>query len=84
MQETLVRFLNWEDPLEEGMQPTPVFSGFPGGSDSRESACSAGNLGSTVGWENPLEEDMATHSSILAWRIPTDKRSLAGPQSMGS
>ena len=22
------------------------------------------------GWEDPLEEDMATHSSILAWRIP--------------
>ena len=27
-----------------------------------------------LGWEDPLEEDMATHSSILAWRIPwTDK-----------
>ena len=25
MQETLVRFLGWEDPLEEGMQPTPAF-----------------------------------------------------------
>ena len=24
------------------------------------------------GWEDPLEEGMATHSSILAWRIPTD------------
>ena len=24
----------------------------------------------TLGWEDPLEEDMATHSSILAWRIP--------------
>ena len=24
----------------------------------------------SVGWEDPLEEDMATHSSILAWRIP--------------
>ena len=23
-----------------------------------------------LGWENSLEEDMATHSSILAWRIP--------------
>ena len=23
-----------------------------------------------LGWEDPLEEDMATHSSILAWRIP--------------
>ena len=24
----------------------------------------------SLGWENPLEEGMATHSSILAWRIP--------------
>ena len=29
-------------------------------------------------WKDPLEEGMATHSSILAWRIPIDKRSLAG------
>ena len=25
-----------------------------------------------LGWENPLEEGMATHSSILTWRIPKD------------
>ena len=25
------------------------------------------------GWEDPLEENMATHSSILAWRIPMDR-----------
>ena len=24
----------------------------------------------SLGWEDPLEEDMATHSSILAWRAP--------------
>ena len=24
----------------------------------------------SLGWEDPLEEDMATHSSLLAWRIP--------------
>ena len=23
-----------------------------------------------LGWEDPLEEDMATHSSVLAWKIP--------------
>jgi len=40
--------------------------GFPGVSDSKESTCSAGDLG----WEDPLEKGMATHSSILAWRIP--------------
>ena len=37
----------------------------------------------SLGWENLLEEEMATHSSILAWRIPH----MEGPgrlQSMGS
>ena len=28
---------------------------------------------SSLGWEDPLEESMATYSSILAWRIPMDK-----------
>ena len=27
----------------------------------------------SLGWEDPLEKGMATHSSILAWRIPTDR-----------
>ena len=27
----------------------------------------------SLGGEDPLEEDMATHSSILAWRIPMDR-----------
>ena len=27
----------------------------------------------SLGWEDPLEEDMATHSSILAWRMPMDR-----------
>ena len=30
----------------------------------------------SLGWEDPLEEGMATHSSILAWRIPLDRRAL--------
>ena len=47
--------------------------GFPGGSDSKESACNAGDLGPILGWEDPLEKDMTTHSSILAWRIPWTK-----------
>ena len=27
----------------------------------------------SLGWEDPLEEEMATYSSILAWRIPMDR-----------
>ena len=37
----------------------------------------------SLGWEDPLEEGMATHSSILAWRIPWTEES-GGLQSMGS
>ena len=35
----------------------------------------------TLGWEDPLEEGMATHSNILAWRIPWTEES-GGLQSM--
>ena len=31
----------------------------------------------SLGWEDPLEEEMAAHSSILAWRIPME-RTLEG------
>ena len=44
--------------------------GFPGGSVGKESACNARDSGSIPGWGRPLEEEMATHSSILAWEIP--------------
>ena len=27
----------------------------------------------SLGWEDPLEKEMTTHSSILAWRIPMDR-----------
>ena len=36
----------------------------------------------SLGWEDPLEEGMATHSSILAWRIPRTEEP-GGLQSMG-
>ena len=45
MQETLVRFLGREDPLEKDRLPTPVFLGFPCGSVGKESACNVGDLG---------------------------------------
>ena len=44
--------------------------GFSGGSDTKESACNAGDLGSIPRLGRFLEKRMATHSSILAWRIP--------------
>ena len=44
--------------------------GFPRGLAGKESACNTGDRLQSLGWEDPLEEGKATHSSILAWRIP--------------
>ena len=44
--------------------------GFPGSSDSKASACNAGDLGSIPGLGRSPEKEMATHSSTLAWKIP--------------
>ena len=38
----------------------------------------------SMGWEDPLEECMATLSSILAWRLPVNRGEPGGLQSMGS
>ena len=59
---------------------------FPGGSDTKESTCNVGDPGSIPRWdpwEDPLEKGMATHSTILAWRIPWTEEP-GGLQSMGS
>ena len=58
-------------PWRRDRLPTQVFLGFPGGPDGKEAACNVGDLGSIPGLvKNPLEEGKATHSTILAWRIP--------------
>ena len=116
MLENPVRFLGHKDPLEKGQATTPVFLGFPCGSDGKEPTCNAGDLNSipglgrspgegtgytlqyswaslvaqmgknppamqetwvrSLGWEDPLEKGQATHSSILAWRIPWTVQSM--------
>ena len=46
--------------------------GFPGGSVVNNSPASAGDVEmgvQSLGWEDPLEKEMTTHSSILAWEI---------------
>ena len=51
---------------------------------SKESVCSAGHTRvRSLGQEDPLEEGMATHCSILAWRMPWTEEP-DGLQSMGS
>ena len=46
------------------------FLGFPSGSVGKESSCNAETCVWSLGWEDPLEKGVATHSSVLAWRIP--------------
>ena len=63
-----------------------LFCGFPGDTVVKNPPANAGHArdaGSIPGLENPLEEGMATHSSILAWRIPWTEEP-GGLESMGS
>ena len=60
--------------------------GFPGGLVVKNLPVSAGDGGDRVrslGWEDPLEKEMTTHFSNLAWRIPWTEKP-GGLQSMGS
>ena len=60
-----------------------IASGCAGG---KEFACIAGgerDMVQSLGWEDPLEKEMATYSGILAWRIPWTGEP-DGLQSMGS
>ena len=56
---------------------------FPGGSVVKNPPANAGDVGSIPGQEDPLEEEMATHSSTLAWEIPWTEEP-GRLQSMGS
>ena len=68
-------------PWRRDRLSAPIFLGSPGGSDCKESACNEGRSGFntwvgkilSIGCKDPLEEGMATHSSILAWSIPMDR-----------
>ena len=60
-----------------------LFLGFPAGSDGKESACNAGDLGSILGSRRSPGEGNDNPLSILAWRIPWTEEP-SGLQSMGS
>ena len=57
--------------------------GFPGGSDGKASASYEETQVQSLGWEDPLEKEMATRSSTLAWNSPWTEEP-DGQQSMGS
>ena len=56
---------------------------FAFGSDGKASVYNEGDPVPSLGWEDPLEKEMATHSSVLAWRIPGTGEP-GGLPSMGS
>ena len=75
--------LSWHHPH---LPPThtDVHLWTSGGSDGKRSPPATRETWiQSLGWEDPLEEGMATHSSILAWRIPWMEQP-GGLQSMGS
>ena len=84
LQETLAQFLDQEVPWRRYRLPTPVFLGFPGGSDGEESTSNAGDLGSIpeLG-RSPWGE----HGNPLQYSClenPHGQRSLVGCSSWGS
>ena len=73
MQETWFNFWVGKIPWIRDRLLTPVFLDFPGGSMVKNPPAMQETWVRSLGWEDPLEEGMATHSSILAWRIPMDR-----------
>ena len=65
------------------LESSQIDVGFPGGSDGKESAHNAETQVWSLGWEYTLEDEMTTHSSNLAWRLPRAEES-GRLQSMGS
>ena len=59
------------------------YLGFPGGSVVKNPSVKQETRVLSLGREDPLEEEMATHFSILTWRIPWTEEP-GGPQSIGS
>ena len=80
MQETPVRFLGQEDPLEKGIAThSSILGGFPGGSDGKESACSAGDPGLIPGsGRSPGERNVNTLQYSCLENQSHGQRSLEG------
>ena len=60
-----------------------IQTGFPGDSVVKNLPAKQETQIGSLGWKDPLEKEMASHSSVLAWEIPWTEE-LGGLQSMGS
>ena len=65
--------MNYQPQMNYNNDKINIIKGFPGGSEVKNPPIMQETQETWVlslGWENPLEEGMATYSGILAWRIP--------------
>ena len=69
--------------LEPCLDPTPIAMDFPGDSLVKNLPAMQETWVRSLGWEGHLEEGMANHSSVLAWRIPRTEEP-GGSWSIGS
>ena len=65
--------ISWVSCIGRQIICLPIFLSVPGGSAGKESTAMRETWVRSLGWEDPLEEDMATHSSTLAWGSPVDR-----------
>ena len=80
MQETSVQFLGRKDPWGRDRLATPVFLGFPGGSDGKESACNAGATWvGKIPWRRAWQPTLVFLLAEFPWT-----EEAGGLQSMGS
>ena len=70
-------------PAFPALQADSLPTEFSGSSDNKASACTAETPVCSLGREDPLEKEMAAHSSTLAWKIPWTEEP-GRLQSMGS
>ena len=61
--------IHWGVMHRERTGSNPDLHGFPGGSVVKNLPAMQETWVQFLGWEHPLEEEMATHSSILAWEV---------------
>ena len=78
MQETPVWFLGQEVPGRRGRLATPVFLGFPGGSDGKESTCNVGYLGLILGLGRSPGGGHSNPLQYSCLKNPHEQRSLVG------
>ena len=65
---------------DSALSPSPILTGALGGSAVKNPPSMQETWVQSLGRENPLEEDMAAHSGLLAWRIPwTEESGFASP-----